>query len=83
VIEDFAEAPYKELSIFGRTCARFGPESDMTSVESIRRTFGLIELPNGIELSELLEDKVDLRTSQELSRYFRDEFSRAEVSMRR
>jgi uncharacterized protein len=61
----------------------FGPESDIDFLLEFDpgHVPGLIEFTGmEIELSEMLGRKVDLRTAQDLSRYFRDEVvAQAEV----
>jgi predicted nucleotidyltransferase len=67
----------RKLSLFGSVLTdRFSPDSDVdVLVEFEPRNgpgyFGLAGME--IELSEMLGRKVDLRTPQELSRYFREE----------
>ena len=54
----------------------FGPESDIDVLVEFEpgQPIGLMEVAGmEIELSEMLGRKVDLRTPQDLSRYFRDE----------
>ena len=54
----------------------FGPESDIDVLVEFEpgQPIGLMEVAGmEIELSEILGRKVDLRTPQDLSRYFRDE----------
>lgn len=66
-----------KLSFFGSVLRDdFGPESDVdVLVDFIPGLgpgfFGLSHME--LELSDILERKVDLRTPNELSRYFRDE----------
>jgi uncharacterized protein len=66
-----------KLAIFGSYLREdFGPESDIDfpvefDSEHIPGLFDVAGME--IELSEMLGRKVDLRTAQELSRYFRDE----------
>jgi len=75
----------RKLSVFGSYLREdFGPESDIDFLVEFEPAHipGLIEFAGmEIELSELLGgQKVDLRTPQELSRYFRDEvLAEAEV----
>jgi predicted nucleotidyltransferase len=73
-----------KLSLFGSVLrADFGDDSDvdvLIEFESGHGTgyFGLARMER--ELSSILGRKVDLRTPQELSRYFRDEvMSNAEI----
>ncbi len=67
----------RKLSIFGSVLtARFRPDSDIDVLvefepEHVPGFFGLIGMEQ--ELSEILGRKVDLRTPEDLSRYFRDE----------
>ena len=68
----------KRLSLFGsRLKGQAGPDSDIDLLVEFEPggepgLMGLTQLE--IELSELAGgDKVDLRTAQDLSRYFRDE----------
>jgi predicted nucleotidyltransferase len=67
----------RKLSLFGSILTpRFRPESDIDMLVEFEpgRVPGLFDLAGmEIELSEMLGRKVDLRTPQELSRYFRDE----------
>ncbi|MFH0822215.1 MAG: nucleotidyltransferase family protein, partial [Pseudomonadota bacterium] len=66
-----------KLAIFGSYLRQdFGPQSDIDFlVEFDRENIpGLLDVAGmEIELSEALGRKVDLRTAQDLSRYFRDE----------
>ena len=73
-----------KLSLFGSVLrGDFGPDSDIDFLvefdpDHITGFFGLARMER--ELSELMGRKVDLRTPQELSKYFRYEFlSEAEV----
>lgn len=67
----------RKLSLFGSILREdFGPESDVDVLvefdpEHIPGLFGLSGME--IELSELLGRKADLRTPEDLSRYFREE----------
>lgn len=67
----------RKLSIFGSYLREdFGPDSDIDFLvefepEHIPGLIGFAGME--IELSEILGRKVDLRTAQDLSRYFRDE----------
>ena len=85
LIEDFCKRHHiKKLSVFGSYLREdFGPESDIDLLVEFDRDHipGLIEFAGmEIELSEALGRKVDLRTPQDLSRYFRDEvLAEAEV----
>ena len=78
VIADFCRRHrIKKLAIFGSYLREdFGPESDIDLLvefdpEHIPTLFDVAGME--IELSEALGRKVDLRTPQDLSRYFRDE----------
>jgi uncharacterized protein len=86
LIKEFGRKHHiRKLSIFGSYLREdFGPESDIDFLVEFEPDHipGLIELAGmEIELSELLGgQKVDLRTPNELSRYFRDEvLAEAEV----
>jgi len=85
LIEDFCRRHHiTRLSIFGSYLREdFGPESDIDFlVEFDQRYIPTLFDVAGmeIELSEMLDRKVDLRTAQDLSRYFRDEVvAQAEV----
>jgi uncharacterized protein len=85
LIEDFCRKHHiRKLSIFGSYLREdFGPESDIDFLVEFDpgHVPGLIEFAGmEIELSEMLGRKVDLRTVQDLSRYFRDEVvAQAEV----
>ena len=67
----------RKLSLFGSVLhGDFGPESDIDFLVEFDPDHipGFITLAGiEIELSEILGRKVDLRTPQELSRYFRQE----------
>ena len=74
----------RKLSLFGSVLhGNFRPESDIDLLvefdpEHIPGFFKLAHMQR--ELSEIIGNKVDLRTPQELSKYFRDEvLSEAEV----
>jgi len=79
VIEEFCRRHHiRKLSIFGSYLREdFGPESDIDFLVEFdpRHIPTLFDIAGmEIELSELLGGKkVDLRTPQDLSRYFRDE----------
>ncbi len=85
LIEEFCRRHHiKKLSIFGSYLREdFGPESDIDFLfefdpEHIPTLFDVAGME--IELSEMLGRKVDLRTAEDLSRYFRDEVvAQAEV----
>lgn len=67
----------RNLSFFGSFIhGDFRPESDIDVLVEFETDHipGLIRLAGmEIELSEILEHKVDLRTAEDLSRYFRQE----------
>lgn len=67
----------RKLSLFGSVLRDdFGPDSDMDVLVEFEpgARVGLITFAGmELELSEILGQKVDLRTPAELSRYFRDE----------
>lgn len=74
----------RRLSLFGSVLREdFGPDSDIDVLVEFDPGYsiGLIKMAGmEIELSQLFGRKVDLRTPQDLSRYFRDEVvSSAEV----
>ena len=74
----------RQLSLFGSVLRDdFGPGSDVDVLVDFEpgHRIGLIKMAGmEIELSRLFGRKVDLRTPQDLSRYFRDEVvSSAEV----
>lgn len=79
LIEEFCRKHHiRKLSIFGSYLREdFGPDSDIDFLVEFdpEHIPGLIEFSGmEIELSELLGgQKVDLRTPQDLSKYFRDE----------
>ena len=85
LIKDFCRRHHiRKLSIFGSYLRDdFGPESDVDFLvefdpEHIPGLFDIAGME--IELSEMLGRKVDLRTAEDLSRYFRDEVvAQAEV----
>ncbi len=85
LIEKFCRKHHiRKLSIFGSYLRDdFGPESDIDFLVEFnpKHIPGLIKFAGmEIELSEILGRKVDLRTAQDLSRYFRDEvMEQAEV----
>jgi len=66
----------RKLSLFGSVVTpRFGPDSDVDVLVEFEpdKVPGLLTLAGmEMELSELLGRKVDLRTAEDLSRYFRD-----------
>ena len=67
----------RKLSLFGSVLTpRFRPESDIDVLVEFDpgHTPGLLKLAGmEIEISERLGRKVDMRTAEDLSRYFRDE----------
>lgn len=78
LIEEFCRRRHIiRLAIFGSYLREdFGPESDIDFLVEFdpKHIPGLFDVADmEIELSELLGRKVDLRTAQDLSRYFRDE----------
>ncbi len=85
LIEEFCRKHHiRKLSIFGSYLREdFGPDSDIDFLVEFEPEHipGLIRFAGmEIELSEMLGRKVDLRTAQDLSRYFRDEVvAQAEV----
>jgi uncharacterized protein len=84
-LKDFCRRHHiRKLFIFGSYLRDdFGPESDVDFLvefdpEHIPGLFDVAGME--IELSEMLGRKVDLRTAEDLSRYFRDEVvAQAEV----
>ncbi len=66
----------RRLALFGSVLTdRFGPESDVDMLVEFEPEvrIGLLGMARlEIELSELIGRKVDLRTPEDLSRYFRD-----------
>lgn len=70
----------RKLSLFGSILRDdFGPESDVDFLVEFEpgQTPGLFGIAGmEIELSEMIGRKVDLRTPEDLSRYFRDEVVR-------
>jgi hypothetical protein len=78
ILADFCKRRHiKKLSIFGSYLREdFGPDSDIDLLVEFdpEHIPGLLDVAGmEIELSEALGRKVDLRTAQDLSRYFRDE----------
>ena len=67
----------RRLSLFGSVLrGDFGPDSDIDFLVEFDPNYipGLIRLAGmEIELTEILGHKVDMRTPQDLSRYFRDD----------
>lgn len=77
-LKEFCERNHiRKLSLFGSVLTpRFRPESDVDLLVEFDPDHipGLLTLAGmEIELSERLGRKVDLRTAEDLSRYFRDE----------
>lgn len=77
-IEEFCKKHYiRKLSLFGSALRDdFTPESDLDILVEFdpAHILGLIRLAGmEIELTEILGRKVDMRTAQDLSRYFREE----------
>jgi hypothetical protein len=70
----------RRLSLFGSILREdFGPDSDVDFLVEFEpgKTPGLIGIAQmEIELSEIIGHKADLRTPEDLSRYFRDEVVR-------
>ena len=71
----------KKLSLFGSALSgQLGPDSDIDLLVEFEegRTPGLFSIVRmEMELAESLGRKVDLRTPEDLSRYFRDEVLRS------
>ncbi len=67
----------RRLALYGSVLREdFGPDSDVDVLVEFdpEERVGLLRLAGvELELSELIGRRVDLRTPQELSRYFRDE----------
>ena len=77
-IEEFCKRHHiRKLSLFGSALRDdFSPESDLDILVEFDPAHipGFIRLAGmEIELTEILGRKVDMRTAQDLSRYFRDE----------
>lgn len=77
-IADFCRRHHiKKLSFFGSILREdFGPESDIDVLVEFEMDHvpGLIRMAGmEIELSEIVAHKVDLRTPEDLSRYFRQD----------
>ena len=77
LIEEFCVRNHiRKLSLFGSVLTpRFGPDSDVDVLVEFEpgapvSYFDLVGME--MELSQVIGRKVDLRTPQELSRYFRD-----------
>jgi predicted nucleotidyltransferase len=81
-IEEFCKKhSIRKLSLFGSALRDdFTPESDLDILVEFDPSHipGLIRLAGmELELGEILGRKVDMRTAQDLSRYFRDEVLRS------
>ena len=81
VIATFCQRHHiRELRLFGSVLRNdFGPESDVDVLVEFEKGYsvGLIRMSGiELELSQLLQWKVDLRTPADLSRYFRDQVLR-------
>ncbi|MFO8009431.1 MAG: nucleotidyltransferase domain-containing protein [Dehalococcoidia bacterium] len=67
----------RKLSFFGSILGNdFGPESDVDVLVEFEpgKVVGFLRMAEiEMELSDILDRKVDLRTPEELSRYFREE----------
>jgi len=82
---EFCERSHiRKLSVFGSAIrGQLGPDSDIDMLVEFEQghtpgLFSIIKME--MELSEMLGKKVDLRTPEDLSQYFRDEVVRnAEV----
>lgn len=77
-LRDFCRRNHmRKLSLFGSVLTdRFNPDSDVDFLVEFEpgHVPGLLGIAGmEIELSELLGRKADLRTAEDLSRYFRDE----------
>jgi hypothetical protein len=77
-IEEFCKKHHiRKLSFFGSFLRKdFGPDSDLDVLVEFepRQIVGFLRLAGmEMELSQILNHKVDLRTPAELSRYFRQE----------
>jgi predicted nucleotidyltransferase len=84
-IADFCRAHHiVHLAFFGSVLRDdFGPSSDVDVLVEFEPAYpvGLIAMAAmELELSEILSRKVDLRTTKDLSRYFRDEVLRTAVT---
>ena len=73
----------RRLSLFGSVLTdEFGPDSDVDMLVEYEPgvKVGLLDMArHEIELSESIGRKVDLRTAEDLSRYFRDEVVQSAV----
>ena len=79
---EFCQKNYiKKLSLFGSALSgQLGPESDIDLLVEFEKghTPGLFSIVRmELELAESLGRRVDLRTPEDLSRYFRDEVVRS------
>ena len=77
-IEEFCRRHHiRKLSLFGSVLRDdFGPESDLDVLVEFEpdAKVGLLKMARiERDLSELLKKKIDLRTPEDLSRYFRQE----------
>jgi predicted nucleotidyltransferase len=77
-LSEFCKRNYiRKLSLFGSAVSgQLGPDSDIDLLVEFEegRTPGLFSIVRmEMELTEVLGRKVDLRTPDDLSRYFRDE----------
>ncbi|MEJ2705593.1 MAG: nucleotidyltransferase family protein [Sedimentisphaerales bacterium] len=81
LIEFCRENHIKRLSLFGSALhGQLGPDSDIDLLVEFEEghTPGLFSIVRmEMELTEVLGRKVDLRTPEDLSRYFRDEVVRS------
>ena len=77
IVEFCQKNHIRKLSLFGSVLSeKFQPDSDIDVLVEFEpgQVVGLLRLASmEIELSELLGKKVDLRTPEDLSRYFRQE----------
>ena len=76
-IADFCRCHHiRRLSFFGSVLREdFGPESDVDVLVEfepghVPSLFGIVDME--MELTDIVGRKVDLRTAEDLSRYFRD-----------
>jgi uncharacterized protein len=77
-ISDFCQKSHiRRLALFGSVLRNdFRPDSDVDMLVEFEEEYvpGLIQISQmEIDLSAIIQKKVDLRTPEELSRYFRDE----------
>ena len=77
VIKDYCKAnKIKKLSLFGsylKNTSREGSDVDLLVEFDENANYGLLDVARmERELSDMIGKKVDLRTPNELSRYFRD-----------